>query len=192
MKLKQAFNQLAYQLIYPAVLGSIIFDLADPFRVMSEARIVGFLICLCFVVDYLHMTLNLCKDGASPHKYGAAIDILIALLFCLSYFSLSRTTVPEFDPDLLKTYLLYSLGYIFLTHLVILIYEMPMKGAINFNVIEYIPLSVSFSGLILLFYRPIEDSLHILFVSLLIILVAYTYKVVKPSYDSNKEGHLDI
>jgi len=191
MKLKQAFNQLAYQLIYPAVLGSIIFDLADPFRAMTEVRIVGFFICLCFIVDYLHMTLNLCKDGVSPHKYGAAVDILIALLFCLSYFSLSRTTVPDFDESLLKTYLLYSLGYIFLANLVILIYEMPMKEEMNFNIIEYIPLIVSGSGLVVLFYSPLEDSLHVLFASLLIIFVTYTYRVIKPNYNPNKDENFD-
>ncbi len=187
MEIKQAFNQLAYQLIYPAVLGSIIFDLADPFRVMTEVRVVGFFICLCFIVDYLHMTLNLCKDGTSPYKYGAAIDILIALLFCLSYFSLSRTTIPDFDENYLKTYLLYSLGYISLAHLVILLYEVPMNKIRNINIYEYIPLGISCTGLFVLFYSSKQNAIHIVFISLLAILITYTYRVIKSSHLHNKE-----
>ncbi|MBO1255389.1 hypothetical protein J3L16_06795 [Alteromonas sp. 5E99-2] len=187
MDTKRAFNQLAYQLIYPAVLGSIIFDLADPFRVMSEVRLTGFLIGLCFVVDYLHMTLNLCKDGSSPYKYGAAIDIVIAFLFCLSYFSLSRTTVPEFDDNLLKTYFAYSLGYIFFAQLLILLYEAPLKTILKLNISYYIPILISASGLIGLTFSNKENSIHILFASLFLTLATYSYRVFISSREHNRK-----
>jgi hypothetical protein len=187
METKKAFNQLAYQLIYPAVLGSIIFDLADPFRHFSQLRVIGFLICLCFIIDYLHMTLNLCKDGTSPLKYGAVMDIVIAIFFCLSYFSISKATIPDVQPLELEKYLQYSLGYIAVAQILIIIYEIPLKKGSSISKVDYMPLCISGIGLSAIFFIPVNLSIHIVTITIFFIFISYTYRVIETSRQPKRD-----
>lgn len=178
---KKAYSQLAYQLIYPGVLGSMVFDLADPFRDFTVTWFCSLLIACCFVIDYLHMTLNLCQDGTAPHKFGPVLDIVIAILFCLSYFSLSRITVPDFHSEQTLYYVGLCLGFLWMAHALIMIYEMPIKGMPS--LLDSTPICLSSMGVGILFWAgSAENAVNIAFVTSLIILVTYTLRVFK--YDS--------
>mgnify|MGYP001195302244 CR=1 FL=1 len=193
MELKRAFNQLAYQLIYPAVLGSIIFDLADPLREFSETRFVGFIIGFYFIIDYLHMTINLCDNNESEHKYGGLIDIIIAFLFCFSYFSLARTTTGTPDLTSINTYYLYTLIFISLAQILIILYEIPKNGVCIMRRFEYYPFMVIIIAVLLLMVYP-KNPLYVLLPCTLIFTCLHLYKIwfykcnaIKGSSASNLE-----
>lgn len=84
-----------YRLFYPGVLGSMIFDIAEPLRPFQLARIGLLSIAIAFIVDSLHMTVDLNaeeSDEAKPFLDGA-----IAFSFCFAYFALTRVTALSAD-----------------------------------------------------------------------------------------------
>lgn len=132
------------------------------------------------------MTLNLCKDGTSPLKYGAIADIIIAIFFCLSYFSISRATVPDVQPLELKTYLQYSLGYIAVAQILIIIYEIPLKKESTVSKVDYVPLYISGLGLAAIFFVPITLSVHVATITIFLTFLSYSYRVIEESRQSNR------
>lgn len=176
MESRKAFSQLTYQLIYPAILGSIIFDLFDPFRSFDTVRIVSLLIGISFVIDYLHMTLNLCKDGTSELKHGALADMLIAFVFCWSYFALAKTTSDKFTGDPVIFYKI-SLGLTLVAHLFIIIYEVILIKKLL--IINILPLIFAVVGFVSIFLFPNSCALSILIISMLLVVVSYAYRVMK-------------
>jgi hypothetical protein len=186
MESRKAFSQLTYQLIYPAILGSIIFDLFDPFRSFTTVRVVSLLIGILFVVDYLHMTLNLCKDGTSELKYGALADMVIAFLLCWSYFALAKTTGDKFTGHSVDYYKI-SLGLVLVANFFILLYEKFLDKELFF--INIIPMFFSIIGFFALFLFSSSYALAILIVSMFLIVTSYTYRVIK-IYPENKKGRV--
>lgn len=182
MDKQKAYSLLAYQLIYPGVLGSMIFDLADPFRDFSWIWLCSVVIALCFVVDYLHLTLNLCADGTSPLKHGPWMDALIAILFCISYFSLSHASTDR-NIDLEK-HVLTSIGVMTFVQILIVIYDyLHFKRT---SIIDYVPVAICILGFIAL-YSLVTDSLVILFCAYASLLCAYVYRVIIHIPSNNNE-----
>lgn len=168
----KVYSHLAYQLIYPGVLGSMIFDLADPFRDFSLIWVISLLISVCFVVDYLHMNLNLCEDGTAPHKFGPFVDIIIAFLFCISYFSLSHAGVQDKVAVPIDSYI-NCLLFLSIAHLLIILYEVPITKTVP-RTIDMIPiLPPILGGIFLKFPIGNIDPIHTVLVSVAAMLIFY-------------------
>lgn len=94
-----------YRLFYPGVLGSMIFDIADPLRPFQLARIGLLSIAIAFIVDFLHMTVDLNaeeSDEAKPFLDGA-----IAFSFVSRISPLPESQrFPPTNPDSLSTVVL--------------------------------------------------------------------------------------
>ncbi|HBE71389.1 MAG TPA: hypothetical protein DDW52_24850 [Planctomycetaceae bacterium] len=90
----RVWSGFAYDLLYPGVLGSMIFDLLDPLRLASPLQLALLAIAVTFAVDYLHLRFNLGIPSAEGRETNSrpTIDIMIASLFCLGYFTIAATT----------------------------------------------------------------------------------------------------
>jgi hypothetical protein len=121
---KTGWKVFIYSLLYPGVLGSMIFDILDPMRPWVEIKIALIAIAVMFSMDFLHMKVDL------KHKHNNGVllltDALIAILFSIAYFLLAQTTVYESricSPTC--TQCLLSLAFLAVTHLCIVFYEVP-------------------------------------------------------------------
>src|SRR4030042_3495461 len=91
-KLKDNLGRsLVYDLFYPGVLGSMIFDIFDPLRPGKIYKIPLFVIAITFMTDFFHMTNNLKAQTNQNSKpliniLKKSTDAIIAAMFCLSYF----------------------------------------------------------------------------------------------------------
>jgi len=132
------------------------------------------------------MTLTLCNEGESKHKYGGILDISIAFFFCFSYFSLARTTSTASDLNTFNSYYLYTLIFISIAQLMILLYEIPKENEPTLGIIEYSPLTTSLVGMIALCFSHPKYSLGILLITLLVSLSLYMCKVWQSSHKKVK------
>ena len=177
MQFDQALSKLAYQLIYPGVLGSMIFDLADPFRGVSMIWGCSLLIALCFVVDYLHLTLNLCPDGRATHWLQPIGDIVIALLFCLSYFAIARTAVSDFPADQILLSAQVCLALLLSAHVLIVVYDFFMQKLRG--LLDFAPMIASAGGLSVLVLHPEAYGVYLVTgASLAAVLASYILRIV--------------
>jgi hypothetical protein len=86
----EGWKELAYSLFYPGVLGSMIFDVLDPLRSRSWTMLALICIALAFATDFLHMVVDLEARKKETSKWW--LDVIIAGIFCGSYFFLAHTT----------------------------------------------------------------------------------------------------
>jgi len=110
-KKPQNLGKFTYDLLYPGVLGSMLFDLFDPLRMSTPTKFALLFIGLLFVADYLHLRFNLKADHAEEDS-RPFIDAIIAIAYCFGYFALSATTNEEFDRSRYQTYEIASLIFI--------------------------------------------------------------------------------
>jgi hypothetical protein len=99
-----------YNLFYPSILGSILFDYVDPVRFGDIDRLFLFPVLLAFVIDYWHMKNNIHAHTGS--RWGFRIvDIGVTLLFLVSYYTFSHaftksppsnTFPPQYEGLLLR------------------------------------------------------------------------------------------
>ena len=89
---KEAWDDLVYNLLYPGVLGSMIYDIAGFLRA-SQAfdwfAITKVLIVVLYATDYLHLRFDL-KPARVASGEWAFLDAIIALLFAAGSLSMSR------------------------------------------------------------------------------------------------------
>jgi hypothetical protein len=88
------WKDLVYSLVYPGILGSMIFDIVDPLRDPNLVRLSLGMIVGIFVIDYWHMKNNLRRFHSS---YPLVVcDLLIAGCFAASYYALTKITGKDF------------------------------------------------------------------------------------------------
>lgn len=177
MSKENAFSRLAYQLIYPGVLGSMLFDLADPFRDPSLIWLCTLLIALCFIVDYLHLTLNLLPEGSAPHSFQPFMDIIIALLFCVSYFAIARAATPDVNSPPQTLNVIIALFLLMIAHALIIIYDLLVDQIKGF--IDFVPLICSTTGVVLIISISTPKTLFWLTSIILgVILITYIIRII--------------
>jgi len=185
VKIEKAYSQLAYQLIYPGVLGSMIFDIADPMRSFTTVTFISVLIALCFVVDYLHMTLNLCEDGVPSHKAAPFIDICIAFLFCFSYFSLSKTGIDNSSGGTVEAFL-RCLGFLLLGQAFIIFYELMINSWSfgRLDKLDVVVFIVILLGIISVYLNTSSfESVHIVLGTISMMTLMYLYRTFRYKAD---------
>ena len=103
--------KVTYFLVYPGLAGSMLFDILDPFRFfelfdpqhwgLAIVRLSQILILLTLVVDFMHLFVHLDAEKRNVTPLGVKIkprlDLAIAVLLCLSFFSLAFTSRLEID-----------------------------------------------------------------------------------------------
>jgi hypothetical protein len=125
MPKKQGFVKLIYDLFYPGVLGSMIFDILDPLRPGWDIRIPLIAIAFAFISDYYHMMNNLkTKEKNNPKLLMLLADLAIAFLLCRSYFFYAHIIGPEGKviPSI-GTYCQKCLSYLMMAYMCIAVYE---------------------------------------------------------------------
>jgi hypothetical protein len=90
----RGWKKLVYDLWYPGVLGSMIFDSLDPLRHWSVEKIGPGFIALAFVADFFYMKMDLKTEKKHEVRY-VVYDAIVATCFCLAYFMLAGTTVSD-------------------------------------------------------------------------------------------------
>nr|WP_321441763.1 hypothetical protein [uncultured Hyphomonas sp.] len=173
---ERAFSQLTYQLLYPGVLGSMIFNLVDPLRGFSPAWLCSIIICMCFVLDYLYLTLHLLPSGKAPNVAQAASDLVISLLFCCSYFAIARTSAEFVSEEMILASAKLSLGFLLSAQSVIFMYDVVFKKSKRF--IDFFHLMGSFSGLVfLLAFGDRFGVYRVVVLSASFVLVVYSIRL---------------
>jgi hypothetical protein len=111
----------------------MIFDLLDPLRIISAAKIPLLFIGLTFVADFYHMTINLdAENKKNTNPWLAWLDALISILFCFAYFVLAPITKKESERIFpIHIYCLFSLILLAATHLLIVLYEVGFSRLLN-------------------------------------------------------------
>ena len=161
----------------------MLFDLADPFRDPSLVWLCTLLVTLCFIVDYLHLSLNLLPDGRAEHAFQPFLDILIALLFCVSYFCLARINeLPnEQTGNIVKDNAVLnataSLFLILIAQALILIYDSLLEEVDG--LIDYLPIIFSLLGTVMMVSIGNDDNVFWLTaIFILSILFSYIFRIV--------------
>jgi hypothetical protein len=116
------WNDLVYNLFYPSILGSIIFDYLDPIRFGDVDRLFLYAVPLVFVADYWHMK-NTIRAHISSRPMFRAIDIIVTLVFLASYYSFSGafTRTPPDDALPVEHEYLLLLGFLMMVGALILV-----------------------------------------------------------------------
>lgn len=125
------WHNLVYRLIYPGILGSMIFDFADPLRDRNIATMGLFCIILSYMFDYLHLNhdLNRGKIQSKHLKWLFLFgDFIIALLFCVAYFSLSQITSKKVCRADYLDYCVMALAFLQINYLFIYLYDVLYKS----------------------------------------------------------------
>jgi hypothetical protein len=107
----EKWRDLVYNLVYPGILGSMLFDIADPLRDYHPARWGLYFIVLLFVTDYWHLKHHL--SNVIVHAGLIILDFAIVIGFAFSYFALTKVTAKDINPtDVLNYSLLSQCGLI--------------------------------------------------------------------------------
>ena len=93
---REGWANLVYDLGYPGLLGSMLFDIVDPLRHLPFAGLGLAGIIFAYMIDYMHMTVDL-KSPDEKRPLQIILDASIAIFFCLAYFFLTRVTVSVKD-----------------------------------------------------------------------------------------------
>jgi hypothetical protein len=125
------WDDLVYNLFYPSILGSIIFDYVDPLRFGDTNRLFLLPVLLIFIIDYWHMKNNIHAHEGS--KWGfRLIDIGVTLLFLVSYYTFSyaftKTQTNNALPPHYASLLLKGLVLIVIALGLVLIYDLCRFG----------------------------------------------------------------
>ena len=95
---REGWKLFIYKLLYPGIVGSMIFDMLDPLRPIPDMVIDPHIIwgtrviAAAFVADFFHMVVDL-KAETSKRTFPC-LDAAIAITFCLAYFWLTKLTAP--------------------------------------------------------------------------------------------------
>lgn len=165
-----AWDDLVYSLFYPSILGSVIFDYADPMRFSLENTDRLFLLSalLAFVIDYWHMKNNIRAHDGSTFGFRF-IDICVTILFLVSYYTFSHALTKDQDTKLFTPgydgLLLRGLILITVALGLVLIYDFCRFGrAIRTRlIISFITLSVVFVGAYIVHGRIALDDVPLWF-----------------------------
>ena len=157
---------LVIGLFYPAVLGSILFNFIDKFKVeeISFKYFLFFLIITVYSFDYLYTaTVDVKKDYSTVH---GIIDIIIIILLFLSTKSLMNETISNIP-----------LLFVF-TKLLALLWEF-LNNRDNFAKVVYTIFAVLYISIYFCFLN--NEILLYVFSSILCIdiLISWQYEFVK-------------
>ena len=150
------FRKLVYNLLYPGVLGSMLFDLFDPVRLPSLTQVSLVLIAVLFMLDYLHMQFNLGADKSRNSR--PLIDALIAIAYCFGYFTLSATTDEQFKSEHIGIYEAVSISFVFLALILALYYQIWASAKKSDKGGLYIAPGIAFVGALFLFIAPVSPD----------------------------------
>ena len=131
-------DDVVYTLIYPGVIGSMVFDLLDPLRYSESSPdsllpdhladwslLLGRLFLLCsFVVDYIHLRVIL--RPVAKTRTDHLLDLGIAATFCFAYFALGRASVAVSSEDLshlLTKFCTFGHGFLAVSFILIFVYK---------------------------------------------------------------------
>ena len=139
------WKRIIYRMLYPGVLGSMIFDLLDPVRDFTLFLFPRLALALIFVIDYHHMTVGLDvekNDNANP-----GLDLLIAILFCSSYFFLAHIDKAEQNSCFRC---MMSLIFLTFAFLLIFLYEVRfVKFVKRVDMLRLMPTFICIPGVVL-------------------------------------------
>jgi hypothetical protein len=124
---KEVWRGLTYSLLYLGILGSMLFDIFDPLRPRSLTQIALIAIGLTYVFDYLHLRFNLRADDDECVHARPKLDLLIATLFCFSYFTLSETTSRDYDSQFFALHAFVSLAMLCVAVALAALYEVELS-----------------------------------------------------------------
>ena len=86
-----AWHNFTYRLVYPAVLGSMLYDALSLAR---HTDIVGWTklsIVLFYCLDYLHLHADFASDHPNNARWQETVlDLVVAILLGIAYWSMSR------------------------------------------------------------------------------------------------------
>jgi len=88
----EAWKEFIYTLLYPGILGSMIYDVSELLRgtrTLDWFDSTRFLIVILYIVDYMHMSFDLCPNIKKRNKWFI-VDALLPLLFGIIYWSMTR------------------------------------------------------------------------------------------------------
>ena len=80
------FQELVYKLIYPALLGSMLYDIFKPTNALDKLFKIG--IVLFYLIDYYHLYTYMDKKFTKEEKTTPTyviFDILVALFLCIAF-----------------------------------------------------------------------------------------------------------
>ena len=190
MRFAQAFNQLVYTLFYPGVLGSMIFNLADPLRDISIVWFCTLLVGACFIVDYLYLTLHLLPNGRASTIWQPVGDLLIAISFCFSYFLIARADVLDFGAPEQDRAILLALVFLFLSQALILIYDVALKKfKTMLDIVQATGPAIGIAALILV--PDMVAPFHIYLWSAIWVLIVYTYRLIRIGLAEYREAQVN-
>ncbi|GEM_PF-2736812 len=88
---KKSWSIFVFSLLYPGILGSIIYDISNLIRGshFDWFNITQLFIVLIFISDYMHIYFDL-NDELKFSNYRLIIDCLIPLCFGAIYWSMTR------------------------------------------------------------------------------------------------------
>jgi hypothetical protein len=89
---RMAWSDFTYNLLYPGILGSMLYDLIEGFRHPSFDwfLITRITLVSLYVLDYLHAYFDLGENRTQKRALSIAIDAALPLLFGYSYWSMTR------------------------------------------------------------------------------------------------------
>ena len=99
-----AWDDLVYNMFYPSILGSVVFDYVDPLRfsLWNIDRLFLLPALLSFVVDYWHMKNDILANEGSKLGFRVldkpgfrVLDVVITLFFLFSYYTFSYALTKE-------------------------------------------------------------------------------------------------
>jgi hypothetical protein len=109
---KEAWQGLIYSLIYPALLGSMFYDIFSPPTLRSWSYVGQVVIVCIFLVDYLYLYNDWMGQGYPKRSQEIFGDGLVAILYRLSFgFIPTRPTVASvFLASVFFLYLFYEIA----------------------------------------------------------------------------------
>src|SRR5437016_4165751 len=87
-----AWEDFIYALVYPAVLGSMVYDLLQFGFPPKVPEITSISVAALYCLDYLHLRNDL-RLSNGPHRslYDVSLDGLVAILFGGAYWRVSHS-----------------------------------------------------------------------------------------------------
>jgi hypothetical protein len=120
------WEKFIYSLAYPGILGSIIFDIADPLRDLSapgktSARAASVAVFIAFSIDWWHMTNNL--KGIAKKPIFIALDFFMLICFGWSYYANAQITGDKFNLSQVPRNCILSMVMLMLAFFGVIVFE---------------------------------------------------------------------
>jgi hypothetical protein len=88
------WSNFTYNLLYPGILGSMLYDIVRCFREFGLGfnlfLITQISLVILYVLDYLHVYIDLDIDRTQKRAISVAADATLSLMFGFSYWSMTR------------------------------------------------------------------------------------------------------